>query len=421
MPIIQREVHLINHPDGMPSVTDFAVVESTVAEPAGGEILIKNLYMSVDPAMRPRLAIGQQPLNEAMGGGAIGVVAASRHADFKEGDLVQHQAGFREYWRCDGKHVRRLPHSDTPPTLHMHVLGGTGLDSLWRPARHRRAAARRKRLRLGGGRRGRQRRGADCQDQRLLHDWQRRLAGEMRLVDRRTRCRCSHQLQGRFAAPESQGGRAERHRRVLRERRWRTSRRRTATHESAWPHPGVWHDLRVQHTGRALHRCHDVVEHDLQPADDERLRGVRIRQHPRTVLERHESLDRRWAHEVPRDDRRRHRKRAARPDRAIHRREHRQDAGEARRSGPHGRGYQTAQHHRPLHQAVLRLRLRRLRRQGQRLLLSPAALLQPGARPAGEVGRRSASSSRWSSTRSPTRWSATSRTTCTRAGGAAIR
>ncbi len=127
MPIIQREVHLINHPDGMPSVTDFAVVESTVAEPAGGEILIKNLYMSVDPAMRPRLAIGQQPLNEAMGGGAIGVVAASRHADFKEGDLVQHQAGFREYWRCDGKHVRRLPHSDTPPTLHMHVLGGTGL------------------------------------------------------------------------------------------------------------------------------------------------------------------------------------------------------------------------------------------------------------------------------------------------------
>jgi NADPH-dependent curcumin reductase CurA len=127
MSISQREVHLINHPDGLPSVADFAVVETTVAEPAEGEILVKNLFMSVDPAMRPRLAVGQQPLNKPMGGGAIGVVTASRNAAFKEGDLVQHQAGFREYWLTDGSRVRVLPPSDTPPTLHMHVLGGTGL------------------------------------------------------------------------------------------------------------------------------------------------------------------------------------------------------------------------------------------------------------------------------------------------------
>jgi len=127
MALKQREVHLINHPDGLPTVADFRVVETTVAEPAAGEVLIRNLFMSVDPAMRPRLAVGQQPLNKAMGAGAIGVVAASRHAEFKEGDLVQHQAGFREYWLCDGKGVHRLPAGDVSPTLYMHVLGGTGL------------------------------------------------------------------------------------------------------------------------------------------------------------------------------------------------------------------------------------------------------------------------------------------------------
>jgi NADPH-dependent curcumin reductase CurA len=127
MALTQREVHLINHPDGLPTVDDFRVVETTVGEPAGGEILIRNLYMSVDPAMRPRLAVGQQPLNRPMGGGAIGVVTASRNPLSKEGDLVQHQAGFREYRLCDGEGVQRLPSGDTSPTLYMHVLGGTGL------------------------------------------------------------------------------------------------------------------------------------------------------------------------------------------------------------------------------------------------------------------------------------------------------
>jgi NADPH-dependent curcumin reductase CurA len=123
----QREVHLIDYPDGLPTIADFRVVETTVADPAQGQVLIKNLYMSVDPAMRPRLAVGQQRLNEAMGGGAIGIVAASRNPNFKDGDLVQHQAAFREYHLSDGKGIRPLPAGDVAPTLYMHVLGGTGM------------------------------------------------------------------------------------------------------------------------------------------------------------------------------------------------------------------------------------------------------------------------------------------------------
>jgi NADPH-dependent curcumin reductase CurA len=127
MTIEQREVHLINHPDGMPAREDFAIIEATVADPAQGQLLIRNDYMSVDPAMRPRLSNCQQALNTAMMGGAVGQVVASRHPDFKEGDTVQHQLGFREYALSDGKGVSILNPGDLPVTLYMHALGGTGL------------------------------------------------------------------------------------------------------------------------------------------------------------------------------------------------------------------------------------------------------------------------------------------------------
>jgi NADPH-dependent curcumin reductase CurA len=127
MTITQREVHLINHPQALPQHDDFAIVETSVDDPADGELLIRNDYMSVDPAMRPRLSNGQQALNTAMMGGAIGTVVASKHADFKEGDTVQNQQGFREYFLSDGSGVSLLDAGDMPATLYMHVLGGTGL------------------------------------------------------------------------------------------------------------------------------------------------------------------------------------------------------------------------------------------------------------------------------------------------------
>jgi NADPH-dependent curcumin reductase CurA len=127
MPLTQREVHLVAHPESLPAAHHFRVVETAVADPASGEILIRNQYMSVDPAMRPRLSNGQQPLNQAMVGGAIGTVVATRNDRFREGDVVQHQAGFREYVRSDGKGIAKLELDGFSPTLYMHALGGTGL------------------------------------------------------------------------------------------------------------------------------------------------------------------------------------------------------------------------------------------------------------------------------------------------------
>ena len=126
MTTTSREIHLVKRPTGMPTPEEFKLVETTLADPAEGEVMIRNLYMSVDPAMRPRLTAGQA-LDEAMLGGALGRVVKSRNPDFKEGDLVTNRLGFREYFLSEGKGLTRLtPDPDLPLTVHMHVLGMTG-------------------------------------------------------------------------------------------------------------------------------------------------------------------------------------------------------------------------------------------------------------------------------------------------------
>lgn len=121
-----RAVHLVRRPEGMPHADDFTLVESEVGDAADGEVVVQNLYMSVDPAMRPRLTAGQE-LNEPMLGGALGRVVQSRHPDLPTGTLVANRMGFREYFRSSGKGLTRLaPAEGLPLTVHMHVLGMTG-------------------------------------------------------------------------------------------------------------------------------------------------------------------------------------------------------------------------------------------------------------------------------------------------------
>jgi hypothetical protein len=101
-------------------------VETDVPHPADGELLVENVYMSVDPAMRPRLA-GQTPLNEAMAGGAIGRVLESRLTGYQAGDVVESMQGFRQYFVSRGEGLSKLDADGMPLTAHMSVLGLTGL------------------------------------------------------------------------------------------------------------------------------------------------------------------------------------------------------------------------------------------------------------------------------------------------------
>src|SRR4051794_9458221 len=123
---VSHEVHLIERPKGMPAADNFLVIATNVPDAADGQVLVQNLLMSVDPAMRPRLTAGQD-LDVAMMGGALGRVVQSKHADFAVGDLVSNRLGFREFFTSDGKGLTKLAADpDLPVTVHMHALGMTG-------------------------------------------------------------------------------------------------------------------------------------------------------------------------------------------------------------------------------------------------------------------------------------------------------
>ncbi len=121
-----REVQLVKRPDGAPQLGDFKVVETTVPDIADGQVLIQQLYMSVDPAMRPRLTNGYE-LDKTMSGGAIGRVVQSKNKDFAEGDIVRNGLGFREYAVSDGRGLGKIKEEPgIPLSAFMSVLGGTG-------------------------------------------------------------------------------------------------------------------------------------------------------------------------------------------------------------------------------------------------------------------------------------------------------
>jgi len=87
------EVHLKRRPNGMPVAEDFAFVTQDLGDPGEGEVLVQNLFISVDPYMRGRMNEGKgyaegYKLDEVMYGGAVGRVVASRHPDFAEGAIV---------------------------------------------------------------------------------------------------------------------------------------------------------------------------------------------------------------------------------------------------------------------------------------------------------------------------------------------
>ncbi len=124
--IQSREIHLISRPDGLPTPENFVLLENTLT-PQTGDIVVQNLYMSVDPAMRPPLSNGQTKLNAPIPGGAIGRVMESSNPSFPVDSYVIHRSGFREYHLSDGADLRRIEPEGEPLTTHLHVLGGTGL------------------------------------------------------------------------------------------------------------------------------------------------------------------------------------------------------------------------------------------------------------------------------------------------------
>jgi NADPH-dependent curcumin reductase CurA len=101
--IVNRQVRLASRPTGLPVADNWRVTEEPVAEPADGQVLVKVLALSLDPAMRGwmnegRSYIAPVGLGEVMRAGGVGRVVASKAAGFSPGDIVGGMFGAQEYW-----------------------------------------------------------------------------------------------------------------------------------------------------------------------------------------------------------------------------------------------------------------------------------------------------------------------------------
>src|SRR5579864_2037832 len=133
MPQRSREMRLAARPEAEPEPRHFELAEIELAEPAPGEILVRNLWMSVDPYMRGRMSdrpsyVPPFQLGAPLEGGAVGEVIASGGSDGPApGTLVLHQLGWREYALLPAKAAQPVDPAMAPPQAYLGVLGMPGL------------------------------------------------------------------------------------------------------------------------------------------------------------------------------------------------------------------------------------------------------------------------------------------------------
>jgi NADPH-dependent curcumin reductase CurA len=129
---VSREIRLKNRPVGLPAESDFELAEVTVPEVRPGEILVQNIYMSVDPYMRGRMYdrksyVPPFQLNQPLEGGCVGRVVESKNEQFKVGDFVLGMLGWREYFISQGSGITKIDPDLAPIQAYLGTLGMPGL------------------------------------------------------------------------------------------------------------------------------------------------------------------------------------------------------------------------------------------------------------------------------------------------------
>lgn len=127
-----KQVRLASRPSGWVTTQNFELTEGTVREPGEGEVLVHNLFMSVDPYMRGRMNdtksyIPHFKLGEVLQAGVVGEVLASNYDGIEKGDHVTGMLGWENYSVSDGRLLRKLPQTDVPLSWHLGILGMPGM------------------------------------------------------------------------------------------------------------------------------------------------------------------------------------------------------------------------------------------------------------------------------------------------------
>lgn len=104
---VNRQILLKSRPSGPPSTANFEMVERPIPEPGEGEVLMRTLYLSLDPYMRGRMNDAKSyakpaELGQPMVGGTVGEVVKSRNSNFAVGDIVLAYGGWQDYALSNG-------------------------------------------------------------------------------------------------------------------------------------------------------------------------------------------------------------------------------------------------------------------------------------------------------------------------------
>jgi len=130
--ITSKEIRLKNRPEGLPAASDFELAEVTLPAINDGEVLVQNMYMSVDPYMRPRMYDRKSyfppfQVGQPLDGGGVGRVIESKTDGLKEGDYVLSMLGWREYFVSGEAGLTKIDAKLLPVQAYLGVAGMPGM------------------------------------------------------------------------------------------------------------------------------------------------------------------------------------------------------------------------------------------------------------------------------------------------------
>jgi hypothetical protein len=130
--LTSREIRLASRPRGIPTAADFTLAWTGSEPLKDQEVLVRNLFMSVDPYMRGRMKEGKSyvppfELGKPLSGAAVGDVIESRAREFQPGDVVTSNFGWREYFVDSPKQLQPVSRRIQPLSVYLGALGMPGM------------------------------------------------------------------------------------------------------------------------------------------------------------------------------------------------------------------------------------------------------------------------------------------------------
>jgi NADPH-dependent curcumin reductase CurA len=129
---INKQVLLANRPTGWVETSNFTFAETEIPRPGDGEVLVRNIYMSVDPYMRGRMNdtksyVPPFQIGEVLQAGVVGQVVESNFDGVFPGDYVMGMLGWENYSVSDGRLLRKIPAGPAPLSYYLGILGMPGM------------------------------------------------------------------------------------------------------------------------------------------------------------------------------------------------------------------------------------------------------------------------------------------------------